>query len=149
MISLLLHESNAKPRTSVSNKDIIRMYLGYNWLISQRTAPINTFFARFDFCLCSHQSKLPLYRRAACFINLYSFSRVISTYRPGRYLLDDKYRYRLNHSDIWFITQKFLWCMASLGNKYYKALFYPLILRPCQEVLICHWQWWCYRLLSQ
>ena len=33
MISLLLHESEAKPRMSVNNKDIIRMYLGYNWLI--------------------------------------------------------------------------------------------------------------------
>ena len=29
MISLLLHESEEKPRTSVDNKDIMRMYLGY------------------------------------------------------------------------------------------------------------------------
>ena len=36
MISLLLHKSKAKLRMSVNNKDIIRMYLGYNWLISQR-----------------------------------------------------------------------------------------------------------------
>ena len=36
MISLLLHQSEAKPRMSVNNKDIIRMYLGYNWLITQR-----------------------------------------------------------------------------------------------------------------
>ena len=28
MIFLLLHESNAKERMSVNNKDIIRMYLG-------------------------------------------------------------------------------------------------------------------------
>ena len=41
MISLLLHESEAKLRMSVNNKDIIRMYLGYNWLIAQ---PINAFF---------------------------------------------------------------------------------------------------------
>ena len=27
MISLLLHESEAKPRMSVNNKDIIRMYV--------------------------------------------------------------------------------------------------------------------------
>ena len=40
MISLLLHESEAKQRMSV-NKDIIRMYLGYNLLISQRSTPIN------------------------------------------------------------------------------------------------------------
>ena len=40
MISLLLHES----RMSVNNKDIIRMSLGYNWLITQKTLPINTFF---------------------------------------------------------------------------------------------------------
>ena len=44
MISLLLHESKAKPRMSVNNKDIIRMYLGYNWLITQKTLPINAFF---------------------------------------------------------------------------------------------------------
>ena len=34
MISLLLHEFKAKPRMSVNNKDIIRMYrmnLGYTW----------------------------------------------------------------------------------------------------------------------
>ena len=37
MISLLLHESEAKLRTSVNNKDIIQMFLGYNLLISQRT----------------------------------------------------------------------------------------------------------------
>ena len=44
MISLLLHESEAKPRMSVNNKDIIRMYLGYNCLITQKTLPINAFF---------------------------------------------------------------------------------------------------------
>ena len=41
MISLLFHESEAKQRTSVNNKDIIQMYLGYNLLISQRSTPIN------------------------------------------------------------------------------------------------------------
>ena len=44
MISLLLHESEAKLRMSVNNKDIIRMYLGYNWLITQKTLPINAVF---------------------------------------------------------------------------------------------------------
>ena len=44
MISLLLHKSEAKPRMSVNNKDIIRMYLGYNLFISQKTAPINASF---------------------------------------------------------------------------------------------------------
>ena len=43
MISLLLHKSEAKLRMSVNNKDIIRMYLGYNWLITQNL-PINAFF---------------------------------------------------------------------------------------------------------
>ena len=43
MISLLLHESEAKLRTSVNNKDIIRIHLGYNWLISQKTVPINAY----------------------------------------------------------------------------------------------------------
>ena len=42
MISLLLHE--AKLRMSVNNKDIIQMYLGYNWLITQKALPINAFF---------------------------------------------------------------------------------------------------------
>ena len=41
MISLLLHKSEAKMRMSVNNKDIIRMYLGYNWLITQKTLPTN------------------------------------------------------------------------------------------------------------
>ena len=44
MISLLLHESEAKQRMSINNKDIIRMYLGYNWLITQKTLPINASF---------------------------------------------------------------------------------------------------------
>ena len=43
MISLLLHESE-KPRTSVNNKYIIQMYLGYNLLISQRSTPISASF---------------------------------------------------------------------------------------------------------
>ena len=34
MISLLLHKSEAKSRTSFNNKDIIQMYLGYNLLFS-------------------------------------------------------------------------------------------------------------------
>ena len=44
MISLLLHESEVKPRMSINNKDIIRMHLDYNWLITQKTLPINAFF---------------------------------------------------------------------------------------------------------
>ena len=46
MISLLLHESEGKPRMrmSVNNKDIIRMYLGYNLFISQKTATIDASF---------------------------------------------------------------------------------------------------------
>ena len=55
MISLLSHESEAKPRMSVNNMDIIRMYLGYNWLITQKTPPINTvtstYCPRFDIYL--------------------------------------------------------------------------------------------------
>ena len=46
MISLLLHESEAKLRMSVNNKDIIRMYLGYNLFISQKTALINASFVK-------------------------------------------------------------------------------------------------------
>ena len=33
MTSLLLHESEVKLRMNVNNKDTIRMYLGYIWLI--------------------------------------------------------------------------------------------------------------------
>ena len=48
MISLLLLKSEAKPRMSVNNKDIIRMYLGYNCmhglLPMQKPLPINAFF---------------------------------------------------------------------------------------------------------
>ena len=46
MISLLLYKSEAKLRMSVNNKDnydIIQMYLSYNWLITQKTLPINAF----------------------------------------------------------------------------------------------------------
>ena len=57
MISLLLHESKAKLRMSVNNKDIIRMYLSYNWLITQKTLPNNAFFVNSKqmngFRLCS------------------------------------------------------------------------------------------------
>ena len=46
MISLLLHESEAKPKISVNDIDIIQMYLGYNLFISQKTAPINAVFVK-------------------------------------------------------------------------------------------------------
>ena len=36
MISLLLHEPEAKLRMSVNNKDIKQMHLGCNWLIIQK-----------------------------------------------------------------------------------------------------------------
>ena len=60
MISFLLHESEAKPRMSVNNKDIIRMYLGYNWLITQKTLPINAFFLTSKQCFSGYQSFLSL-----------------------------------------------------------------------------------------
>ena len=41
---LVITESEAKQRMNVNNKDIIPMYLGYNWLITQKTLPINAFF---------------------------------------------------------------------------------------------------------
>ena len=34
-ISLLLHESEVEPRMSVNNKDILRVWWGFNWLLSQ------------------------------------------------------------------------------------------------------------------
>ena len=80
MISLLLHESEVKPRTSV---DIIRMHLGYNWLISQKTVSINASFVK-------QQTMASGYVYFLCIINsiddifLPFFSWVISTYRPRR-----------------------------------------------------------------
>ena len=41
---LVITGVEAKLRMSDNNKDIIRMYLGYNWLIAQKTLPINAFF---------------------------------------------------------------------------------------------------------
>ena len=69
MISLLLHESEAKPRMSVNNKDIIQMYLGYNLFISQKTAPINASFVK------SKQWLLVMftYQSFFCTIMCYSF----------------------------------------------------------------------------
>ena len=65
MISLLLHESEVNPRTSVNNRDIIRMHLGYNWLISQKTVPINASFVKQQ-AMASvhvHLSKFSLYNK--------------------------------------------------------------------------------------
>ena len=64
MISLSLHKSEAKPRMSVNNKDVIRIYLGYNLFISQKTAPINAVFVKCKQWLATsylHLSKLLLY----------------------------------------------------------------------------------------
>ena len=79
MISLLLHE--AKLRMSVNNKDIIQMYLGYNWLITQKTLPINAFF------VISKQWLQVMFTYQSFFVtnNLYIpliFSQVISIYCP-------------------------------------------------------------------
>ena len=65
MISLLLHKSEAKLRTSVNNKDIIRMHLGYNWLISQKTVPINASLVKQQAMASGyvHLSKLSLYNK--------------------------------------------------------------------------------------
>ena len=45
------------------NKDIIRMHLGYNWLISQKTVPINASFVKQQAMASGyvHLSKLSLY----------------------------------------------------------------------------------------
>ena len=44
MISLLLQEYEMKLKMSVNNNDIMRMFLGYNLLLSQRTVPISASF---------------------------------------------------------------------------------------------------------
>ena len=77
MISLLLHESKAKLRMSVNNKDIIQMYLDYNWLITQMTLLINAFF------MISNQGNVHLSKLLfATVIYSFDFSRVISAYCP-------------------------------------------------------------------
>ena len=63
MISLLLHKFKVKLRMSVNNKDIIQIYLGYNWLITQKTT--NQCFLCQQQAMASghdhqHLSKLPL-----------------------------------------------------------------------------------------
>ena len=65
MISLLLHESEAKPRMNVNNKDIIRMHLGYNWLVSQETVPISASFVKQQPIASGyvHLSKLSLHKK--------------------------------------------------------------------------------------
>ena len=83
MISLLLQESEAKPRMSVNIKDIIRMYLGYNLFIYQKTAPINAFFVKCKQWLLV----ISTYQSFFCTTNVFSFhfssgDKVISTYRP-------------------------------------------------------------------
>ena len=62
----------------VNNKDIIRMYLGYNWLITQKTLPINAFFVNSMQWL----QVMFTYQSFFCFYILMIFSLVISTYRP-------------------------------------------------------------------
>ena len=61
MISLLLQSL----RQSVNNKDIIQMHLGYNWLISQKTVPINASFVKQQAMASGyvHLSKLSLYNK--------------------------------------------------------------------------------------
>ena len=92
MIFLLLHESEVKLRMSVNNKDIIRMYLGYNLFISQKTAPINASFVKSKqwlLVMFTHQSFF-------CTIMCYPFiffsgdiySRMISRYRPRTVISD-------------------------------------------------------------
>ena len=46
MISLLLHESEVKLKINFKNKAIIQIYLGYNWLITQRILPINVSYSK-------------------------------------------------------------------------------------------------------
>ena len=52
-------------RQRVNNKDIIRMHLGYNWLISQKTVPINASFVKQQAMASGyvHLSKLSLYNK--------------------------------------------------------------------------------------
>ena len=72
------------------------MHLGYNWLISQKTVPINASFVKQQAMASGyvHLSKLSLYS-----IDFSFFSRVISTYPPRMIS-----RYHAVVSDIRFIT---------------------------------------------
>ena len=62
MISLLLHNSEAKQRMSVNNKDIIRMYLGCAGLLPKRLYTNQCFFCEQQAMALSyaHLSKLLL-----------------------------------------------------------------------------------------
>ena len=57
MVSLLLHKFEVLIT--------IRMHLGYNWLISQKTVPINTSFVKQQAMASGylHLSKLSLYNK--------------------------------------------------------------------------------------
>ena len=61
IISLLLHESKVKLRMDVNSKEIIRMYLGCDLLISQGTVPINACFMQWILVVYNHLSMLPSY----------------------------------------------------------------------------------------
>ena len=76
MTSLLLHEFEAKQRMSVNNKDIIRMYLGYNRLIIQKILPITA-------SICQQQAMASGYIYLSKLSLSLTFFRVISTY-PSR-----------------------------------------------------------------
>ena len=62
---ILVMSPKAKPRMSANNKDIIRTHLGYNWLISQKTVPINASFVKQQAMASGyvHLSKLSLYNK--------------------------------------------------------------------------------------
>ena len=77
---LVITQVQAKPKMSVNNQDIMRMYLGYNWLITQKTLPINAFFVNSKQWLqvmFTYQSFF-WYKQSIPLI----FSQVVSTYRP-------------------------------------------------------------------
>ena len=59
---------SSKPRMSVNSMDIIRMHLGYNWLFTQKTLPINAFSVN------SKQWLLVLFTYQSFFSSLAEFS---------------------------------------------------------------------------
>ena len=62
---LVITQLRGEGRTSVNNKDIIQMHLGYNWLISQKTVPISASFVKQQAMASGyvHLSKLSLYNK--------------------------------------------------------------------------------------
>ena len=93
---------------------VIWMYLGYNWLITQKTLPINAFFVNSKQWL----QVMFTYQRFVLVLTIYSFDFFL-----GWYLLIILGLISTYSSVLWLVISdisqyKTLWCMVSLDNKW-------------------------------